>query len=63
MFKTLLLSIAAGTVLTTATAAAPLTVTRVGPTAMSPIEQVRLICDGSGRCWRNRGPRYVQRGL
>jgi hypothetical protein len=21
-----------------------------------------MICDESGRCWRSRGPRYVQRG-
>jgi hypothetical protein len=62
MIKTLLLSVAAAALLTTAAAAAPLNATAVGPSATAPIEQVRMICDESGRCWRSRGPRYVQRG-
>jgi hypothetical protein len=62
MIKTLLLTAAAAVLLTTAAAAAPINATAIAPSANAPVEQVRLICDGSGRCWRSRGPRYVQRG-
>jgi hypothetical protein len=60
MIKTILLSVATGVLLTTAAAAAPINATPLG--ANSSVEQVRMVCDQSGRCWRSRGPRYVQRG-
>jgi len=62
MIKTLLLSIASAALLTTAAAAGPINATAIAPSVNSPAEQVRLVCDGAGRCWRSRGPRYVQRG-
>ncbi|MDB5500398.1 MAG: hypothetical protein JWR89_300 [Tardiphaga sp.] len=61
--KKLILSIAAATaLLTTAAGAAPLSPSAVGAEAGIATEQVRLVCDEYGRCYRTRGPRYVQRG-
>ena len=40
--------------------AAPLAPTALESTASAGIEQVRLVCDQFGRCFRT-GPRYVQR--
>jgi hypothetical protein len=61
--KKLILSIAAATaLLTTAAVAAPLSPSAVGAEAGIATEQVRLVCDEYGRCYRTRGPRYVQRG-
>ena len=39
--------------------AAPLS--PVAPTLDNGIENVRLVCDQFGRCWRERGPRVVYR--
>jgi hypothetical protein len=61
--KKLILSIAAATaLLTTAAVAAPLSPSAVGAETGIATGQVRLVCDEYGRCYRTRGPRYVQRG-
>lgn len=45
-----------------AAVAAPLNPTALGHTEVSSgAEQVRLVCNEYGRCFRTRGPRYVQR--
>lgn len=64
MIKTILLSVAAGALLTTVAAAAPIQAGSAGATAPVSAEHVRMICNESGRCWRSGGggPRYVQRG-
>jgi hypothetical protein len=62
MIRTILLSVSACVLLTSAAVAGPINAADVGQSAISDIEQVRMICDQSGRCWRSRGPRYVQRG-
>jgi hypothetical protein len=42
--------------------AAPLNATTIGSAVVSNAEQVGLVCNEyDGRCWRTRGPRYVQR--
>lgn len=57
-----LLSIAGATVLlASAASAAPLSPAAVGVSEASNIDQVRLVCNQYGRCWRTRGPRYVYR--
>jgi hypothetical protein len=57
--KKLILTIAAATaLLTTAATAAPLSPAAVGIDAGASTEQVRLVCDEYGRCFRTRGPRY-----
>src|SRR4051812_40940531 len=57
-----LLSIAGATVLlASAASAAPLSPAAVGTSAASNIDQVRLVCNSYGRCYRTRGPRYVTR--
>jgi hypothetical protein len=59
----ILLSIAGATVLlASAASAAPLSPAAVGTSAASNIDQVRLVCNEYGRCYRTRGPRYVYRG-
>ena len=59
----ILLSIARATVLlASAASAAPLSPAAVGTSAASNIDQVRLVCNEYGRCYRTRGPRYVYRG-
>ena len=58
-----LLSIAGATMLlASAASAAPLSPAAVGTSEASNIDQVRLVCNEYGRCWRTRGPRYVYRG-
>jgi hypothetical protein len=58
-----LLSIAGATMLlASAASAAPLSPAAVGTAAASNIDQVRLVCNEYGRCYRTRGPRYVYRG-
>ncbi len=57
-----LLSIAGATMLlASAASAAPLSPAAVGTSAASNIDQVRLVCNEYGRCYRTRGPRYVYR--
>ena len=50
----------AGASLLTSGAASAFTAAPIGD-AMSPIEQVRLVCNEWGRCWRT-GPRYYRSG-
>jgi hypothetical protein len=58
-----LLSIAGATMLlASAASAAPLSPAAVGTSVASNIDQVRLVCNEYGRCYRTRGPRYVYRG-
>jgi hypothetical protein len=52
------LAAGASTLLVTAASAAPLTVgASVAP--QSNIQNVRMVCDEGGRCWRERGERRV----
>jgi len=39
----------------------PLNATTIGSAEVSNVDQVRLVCNEYGRCWRTRGLRYVQR--
>ena len=59
--KTIAFGAIAAALLGSAAVAAPLNPTAVGSAEVSEIEQVRLVCDEYGRCYRTRGPRYVQR--
>jgi hypothetical protein len=59
--KTILSIIGATALLASAASAAPLDPAAVGIPETSNIDQVRLVCDEYGRCWRTRGPRYIQR--
>ena len=47
--------------LASAASAAPLNATTIGSAEVSNVDQVGLVCNEYGRCWRTRGPRYVQR--
>ena len=61
--KTLLFSVAGATMLlASAASAAPLSPAAVGTSEASNIDQVRMVCNEYGRCWRSRGPRVVYRG-
>src|SRR5258708_15429721 len=59
--KTILSIIGATALLASAASAAPLNPAAVGIPEASNIDQVRLVRDEYGRCWRTRGPRYIQR--
>ncbi|MGY3075941.1 hypothetical protein ACVWZZ_002312 [Bradyrhizobium sp. LM6.10] len=59
--KTIALGAVAAALLGSAAVAAPLNPTAAGSTEASAIDQVRLVCTEYGRCYRTRGPRYVQR--
>src|SRR2546430_4534314 len=59
--KTILSILGATALLASAATAAPLNPTAVGTPEASNTEQVRLVCNQFGRCWRTRGPRYVYR--
>jgi hypothetical protein len=59
--KTILAIMGATALLASAASAAPLNSTTVGTPEASNTEQVRLVCNQFGRCWRTRGPRYVYR--
>ena len=60
--KTIALGALAASLLGSAVIAAPLNPTALRSTEISSnTEQVRLICNEYGRCFRTRGPRYVQR--
>lgn len=58
--KTIALGAVAAALLGSAAVAAPLNPTAVGSSEASAI-LVRLVCNEYGRCYRTRGPRYVQR--
>ena len=58
MNKTLIsFAVGASALFATAATAAPLAVNRVAPG--SDIQNVRMVCDDSGRCWRQRSERRV----
>ncbi len=59
--KTIALGILAAGLLGSAAVAAPLNPAPVGSAEISGVDQVRLVCNEYGRCYRARGPRYVQR--
>ena len=59
--KTILSIMGATALLVSAASAAPLKPAAVGTPEASNIEQVRVVCDQFGRCWRTGGPRYVYR--
>lgn len=59
--KIIALGAFAATVMASAATAAPIPPAAVGSAEVAGIEQVRLVCDEYGRCFRTRGPRYVQR--
>jgi hypothetical protein len=62
MYKTALVAAAAITaVMATSASAAPLVKGPADTAATTNIDQVRLICNEDGHCWRTRGPRYVRR--
>jgi hypothetical protein len=52
------LAAAASTLLVTAVSAAPLSA-NVSVAPESNIQNVRMVCDEAGRCWRDRGERRV----
>jgi hypothetical protein len=58
--KTIALSALAAILLTSAASAAPLNPAAIGSSEVAATEQVRLVCNEYGRCFRT-GPRYVQR--
>lgn len=47
---------------TAAASAAPISPLGIEAHSLSNVDQVRLVCNEYGRCFRTRGPRYVQRG-
>jgi hypothetical protein len=57
----ILLIAAAGALLATSASAAPLMNQNLAISPSSLTENVRLVCNEYGRCYRTRGPRYVQR--
>jgi hypothetical protein len=59
--KAMALGAFAAALLGSAASAAPLNATTIGSAEVSNVNQVRLVCGEYGRCWRTRGPRYVQR--
>nr|WP_083754765.1 hypothetical protein [Bradyrhizobium murdochi] len=59
--KSAILGCVAVAALVTAASAAPLNPTALGGEEASNIDQVRLVCNEYGRCWRTRGPRYITR--
>jgi hypothetical protein len=54
-----ILFLAAGTLMATSASAAPLL--NQGNSLAALTENVRVVCDEYGRCYRTRGPRYVER--
>ncbi|WP_253713754.1 hypothetical protein [Bradyrhizobium sp. WD16] len=62
MYKTAIAAAAVLTALmTTAASAAPLPAAPTDTAGYSDIDQVRLVCNEDGQCWRSRRPRYVRR--
>lgn len=59
--KTIVLGAFAATIMAASANAAPLAPAAIAPAEATGLEQVRLVCDEYGRCYRTRGPRYVQR--
>ena len=59
--KTLALGALAATLLASGASAAPLYPSAIGSPEIAGVDEVRLVCNEYGRCFRTRGPRYVQR--
>lgn len=59
--KTIVLGALMATLMAASANAAPLAPAAVASAELGGVEQVRLVCDEYGRCYRTRGPRYVQR--
>ncbi|GMO92897.1 hypothetical protein [Bradyrhizobium sp. TM239] len=55
------LGVLGATLMAASANAAPLAPAAVASAELGGVEQVRLVCDEYGRCYRTRGPRYVQR--
>jgi|SRR5687768_2216982 hypothetical protein len=55
----LLISLLAGAGALVATSAQAAPLSPVAPVLDNGVENVRLVCDQFGRCWRQRGPRVV----
>ena len=58
--RTIALGAIAATLVASAATAAPLRPTESGAAEVAGIDQVRLICNEYGHCYRTRGRRYVQ---
>lgn len=61
MKKIVLSVLGATALLGTAAVAAPVNTAGIQSPEASNVDQVRLVCDEYGRCYRVRGPRYIQR--
>ena len=61
MKKIVLSVLGATALLSTAAVAAPMNAAAIQSAEGSNIDQVRLVCDEYGRCYRVRDPRYIQR--
>ena len=59
--KRVILGCLAATAVVTAASAAPLNTAAIGGQQASNTDQVRVVCNEYGRCWRTRGPRYITR--
>ncbi|MCS3447311.1 MULTISPECIES: hypothetical protein [Bradyrhizobium] len=59
--KNIALGALAATLMVSSASAASLAPAAIASTEAAGIEQVRLVCNEYGRCYRTRGPRYVQR--
>ncbi|MDT4740285.1 hypothetical protein [Bradyrhizobium sp. WYCCWR 12699] len=59
--KTIVLGALTATLMAASANAAPLAPAAIASAGLGATEQVRLVCDEYGRCYRTRGPRYVQR--
>ena len=57
-FLTAALTAAATTLLVTAASAAPLS-PNLSATPDSNVQNVRMVCNENGRCWRERSERHV----
>jgi hypothetical protein len=61
MKKIVLSVLGATALLSTAAVAAPMNPAAIQSAEGLNIDQVRLVCNEYGRCYRVRGPRYIQR--
>ena len=59
MFKVkLVMLVAAGALITSAASAMPLSNLSASIQGVQPVEQVRLVCNDRGQCWRTQSRRY-----
>ncbi|MGM4902071.1 hypothetical protein AB8B21_22190 [Tardiphaga sp. 866_E4_N2_1] len=59
--KMITLGVFAAALTASSASAAPLAPAAIASTEVTGIEQVRLVCNEYGRCYRTRGSRYVHR--